>query len=53
MRARYRTVKNTRIKWWIKSKNSTVIYNSPARKMMRLFNAIPGEIRNITRKKTE
>ena len=47
-RARYRTIKDTRIKWSRKSENSTIIHNSPARKMMRLFNAIPGEIRNRT-----
>ena len=51
-RARHRTIKDTRVKWNKKSKNSTLIYNSPARKMMRLFNAIPGEIRDITGKKT-
>ena len=47
-RARYRTIIDTRIKWSKKNENSTIIYNSPARKMMRLFNAIPGEIRNKT-----
>ena len=52
-RARHRTIKDTRIKWNKKSKNSTLIYNSPARKMMRLFNAIPGEIRDIKGEKTE
>ena len=52
-RARHRTIKDTRIKWNKKSKNSTLIYNSPARKMMRLFNAIPGKIRDIKGKKTE
>ena len=52
-RARYRTIKDTRIKWNRKSKNSTLIFNSPARKIMRLFNAIPGEICDITGKKTE
>ena len=52
-RARYRTIKDTRVKWNRKIKNSMLIFNCPARKMMRLFNAIPGEIRNISRKKTE
>ena len=52
-RARHRTIKDTRIKWNKKSKNSTLIYNSPARKMMRLFNAIPGKIRDIEGEKTE
>ena len=36
-----------------KSKNSMIIDNSPGRKLMRLFNAIPGEIRDITGLKTE
>ena len=35
-RARYRTIKDTRIKWNKKSKNSTLIFNSPARKMITL-----------------
>ena len=35
-RARYRTIKDTRIKWNRKSKNSMLIFNSPARKMMTL-----------------
>ena len=52
-RARHRTIKDTRIKWNKKSKNSTLIYNSPDRKMMRLFNAIPGKIRDIEGEKTE
>ena len=52
-RARFRTIKDTRIKWNKKSKNSMLIFNCPARKIMRLFNAIPGEIRNISGKKTE
>ena len=52
-RARHRTIKDTRIKWNKKSKNSTLIYNSPARKMMRLFNAIPLDIRDITGVETE
>ena len=30
-----------------------IIDNSPGRKLMRLFNAIPGEIRDITGLKTE
>ena len=41
---RYRKTKDTRVKWSKKN----IIHNSPARKMMRLFNAIPGEIRNKT-----
>ena len=36
-----------------KKQNSTIIDNSPGRKLMRLFNAIPGEIRDITGQKTE
>ena len=52
-RARHRTIKDLRIKWSKKSKNSMLIYNSPARKLMRYFNAVPGEIRDITGKKTE
>ena len=51
-RARYRKIRDTRIKWSKKSEYSMIIYNSPARKMMRLFNAIPGEIRDITGVKT-
>ena len=35
-RARHRTIKDTRIKWNKKSKNSTLIYNSPARKVTTL-----------------
>ena len=41
------------MKWSKKSKNSKIIDNSPGRKLMRLFNAIPGEIRDITGPKTE
>ena len=52
-RARYRKIKDTRIKWSKKSENSTIIYNSPARKMMELFNAIPEEIRDITGVETD
>ena len=52
-RARHRTINDTRIKWNKKSKNSTLIYDSPAKKMMRIFNAIPGEIWDITGKETE
>ena len=52
-RARYRKLKDTRIKWSKKSENSTIIYNSPARKMMELFNAIPEEIRDITGVETD
>ena len=52
-RVRHRTIKDTRIKWNKKSKNSTLIYNSPARKMMRIFNAIPGKIRDIEGEETE
>ena len=47
-RARHRTIKATRIKWNRNSKNSSVVFISPALKMMKLFNAIPGELRNIT-----
>ena len=32
-RAKYRTIKDTRINWSRKSENSTIIHNSPARKM--------------------
>ena len=35
-RARYRTIKDTRIKWNKKSKNSMLIFNCPAKKMMTL-----------------
>ena len=35
-RARYRTMKDKRIKWSKKSENSMIIYNSPARKMITL-----------------
>ena len=52
-RARHRTIKNSQVKWSKKSKNSMIIDNSPGRKLMRLFNAIPGEIRDITGLKTE
>ena len=31
----------------------TLIYHSPARKMERLFNILPGKIRNITGTSTE
>ena len=47
-RSRQRTIKATRVKWNKTSKNSSIIHNSPALKMMRLFNAIPGELRDIT-----
>ncbi|CAL4086581.1 unnamed protein product, partial [Meganyctiphanes norvegica] len=47
-RARHRTIKATRVKWNKNSKNSSMIFNSPALKMMRIFNAIPGELRDIT-----
>ena len=43
-RARHRIIKEARVKWNKNSKNSKVIYNSPALKMMKLFNAIPGEL---------
>jgi len=47
-RSRHRTIKSTRVKLNRKSKNWSIIYNSPALKMMRLFNAIPGELRDTT-----
>ena len=52
-RARHRTIKDTRVKWNRNSKNSTIVHNSPARKMMRLFNAMPGKIRDIAGVKLE
>merc|ERR1712106_621675 len=52
-RARHRTIKATRVKWNRHSKNSSVIFNSPALKMMRLFNAIPGELRDTTEVKID
>ena len=52
-RARYRAINDTGIKWRIKSENSTIIYNNHAQKMTRLFNAIPGNIRDITGVETE
>ena len=36
-----------------KKKNSKIIDNSSGQKLMRLSNAIPGEIRDITGLKTE
>ena len=52
-RARHRTIKETRVKWNRSSKNSSIIYNSPALKMMRLFNSIPGELRDTTEVKLD
>ena len=52
-RARHRTIKNSQMKWSKKSKNSMIIDNSHGRKLMRLFNAIPGEIKDITGLRTE
>ena len=47
-RARHQMIKATSIKMNRNSENSSVVFNIPALKMMRLFNAIPGELRNIT-----
>ena len=52
-RSRHRTIKATRIKLKKNSKKSSMIYNSPALKMMRLFNAIPGELRDVTKVKLD
>ena len=52
-RSRHRTIKSTRVKWNGNNKNSSIIYNSPALKMMRLFNAIPEDIRDTTGVKLE
>ena len=37
----------------IKEKDRTLIHNSTAKKMERIFNALPREIRNITGVKTD
>ena len=47
-RSRHREIKSTRIKFNRNVKNSSVLHNCPALKMMRLFNALPGELRDIT-----
>ena len=47
-RSRHRTIKATRVKWNRNSKNSSLVYNSQALKMMRLFNAIPEDLRDTT-----
>ncbi|CAL4227371.1 unnamed protein product, partial [Meganyctiphanes norvegica] len=47
-RSRHRTIKATRVKWNRNSKNSSLVYNSQALKMMRLFNAIPEYLRDTT-----
>ena len=47
-RSRHRTIKATRVKWNRNSKNSSLVYNSQALKMMRLFNAIPEYLRYTT-----
>lgn len=48
IRSRSRTIKSTRVKWNKDSKKVSTINNSPALKMMRLFNVIPGELRDLT-----
>ena len=47
-RSRHREIKSTRIRFNRNVKNSSVLHNCPALKMMRLFNALPGELRDIT-----
>ena len=47
-RSRHRTIKSTRVKWNKNSKKASIIFDSPALKMMRIFNAIPGELRDTT-----
>ena len=46
-RVRHRTIKNSQVKWSKKSKNSMIIDNSPDRRLMRLFNAIPIKLVNL------
>ena len=51
-RSRHRIIKATRVKW-NHNNNSSIIYNSPALKMMKLFNTIPEDIRDTMGVKLE
>ena len=46
-RGRGRLIISPTIPWKVTKKNRTLIHNSPARKMERVFNKMPGKIRNI------
>ena len=46
-RGRGRLIISPTIPWKVTKKNRTLIHNSPARKMERIFNKMPEKIRNI------